>query len=101
MQFLNVIVQSANVQETDVDLIFGPHNCQDCRGCDFCRSEEVFFMPQETDMYDLLVKLGAFPSKSQARRVWTKTGKDIPAGFSHFERIGKLRRVLTIWNPTE
>ena len=100
MQYLNVMIENGNALPEDKELIFGPNNCPSCKGCDFCRAEDVYAMSPETDMYDLLVKLEAFPSKSQARRVWKHTGKEIPPGFSHFTRIGKHRRVLTIWNPT-
>lgn len=57
------------------------------------------FLPNEIDIFDLLVKLEAFPSKSQARKNW-KGSKQIPDGWSHFV-VGKLKRDLCIWNPTE
>ncbi len=54
--------------------------------------------PNSVDMFDLLVRLGVFASKGQARKNWTKTGAEIPPGFNHFI-VGKLRRELCIWNP--
>lgn len=99
MQFLNVMVEG-NLQPEDQESLFGPHE-HECSGCDWCRDEEVVVVPASTDMFDLLVLLGAFGSKSQARKVWKKTGREIPPGFSHFTRIGKHRRELAIWNPTE
>lgn len=56
-------------------------------------------LPQTTDMYDLLVKLQVFSSKSQARKNWKKTGPEIPWGWSAFEQIGKLNHALYILKP--
>lgn len=50
------------------------------------------------DMFDLLVVLGVFPSKGQARKNWKATGKDFPPGFNHFV-IGKMKHKVWIWNP--
>jgi hypothetical protein len=87
MDFLNVIVNSDKIGPNDKELIFG--------------DEEVFFVnPEDMDMFDLLVKLGSFESKGQAKKNWTKTGKEIPQGFNEFI-VGKLRRCLTIWNPSK
>lgn len=51
------------------------------------------------DMYDILVKVGIFKSKSIARKNWNRTGPQIPKGFSDFKGIGKLKRRITILNP--
>ena len=56
-----------------------------------------FIKENEVDMFDLLVMLGAFSSKGQAKKNW-KGVKDIPFGWSEFI-IGKLKRQLCIWNP--
>lgn len=53
----------------------------------------------ETNMFDLLVFIGAFPSKNQAHKNW-KLGAKIPDGFSEFF-IGKKKKHLCVWNPTE
>lgn len=84
MDFLNVIIDNGNVRESDRDDIFPA-------------DEEVNLLPPETDIFDLLVMLGAFPSKTQARKNW-KHGP-IPDGWSEFY-VGKLRRHLCIWNPS-
>jgi hypothetical protein len=53
------------------------------------------------DMYDLLVRVGAFPSRGQARKNWKLTGADIPPGFNHWV-IGKKRdKELCVWNPVD
>ena len=61
------------------------------------------FIPVTTgaDMFDILVMAGLFRSKSEARKNWKRTGKDVPEGFTDIERIGKLKHRLTIWNPKE
>lgn len=51
-----------------------------------------------TTMWDLLAVFQFFPSKSQARKNWRQTGREVPAGFTTFT-IGKLKHTLTIWNP--
>jgi len=99
MDFLNVIVENGNIRDGDEELVFGPDRHDGCIGCPRCKKEEVMRVPATTTIFDLLVMLGAFPSKGQARKNW-QHGAEIPPGFSEF-RVGKLRRLLTIWNPTE
>jgi len=82
---LNVMVLG-NLKEGDKKLIFPDE-------------EEVITVEPTTDMYDLLVMLMAFKSKSDARRNWTKTGKEIPSGWSAFD-VGKFHNELSIWNPS-
>jgi len=53
------------------------------------------------DMFDILVEAGLFRSKSDARKNWKRTGKDVPEGFTDIKDIGKLHNRLTIWNPKE
>lgn len=99
--FLNVIVMNEFVQDTDEKLFFGPHECVDCDGCIFCQPQDVVWAePRKTDMFELLVRLGAFKSKGQARKSWDKSGKEIPEGWSEFF-VGKKKRHLCIWNPAE
>jgi len=38
----------------------------------------IWAEPSETDMFDLLVRLGAFKSKGQARKCWNMSDKNIP-----------------------
>jgi hypothetical protein len=61
--------------------------------------EAVIEVPTTTDMFDLLVLLGAFVSKSEARKNWKKSDREIPLGFNEFAGIGKARRALCVWNP--
>lgn len=82
---LNIIIVNGFIEEEDKELIF--------------QDEDVVMRSPLTDIHDLLLELGSFPSKSQARKNW-KGPKTIPDGFSEFS-VGKLRRKLTIWNPTE
>lgn len=53
----------------------------------------------DTDIFDLLVRIEAFPSKGQARKNWNGV-KVIPPGFSII-KVGKNRNMkwLFIWNP--
>ena len=61
------------------------------------------FIPVTTgaDMFDILVMTGLFRSKSEARKNWKRTGRDIPNGFTDIDRIGKLKNRITIWNPVK
>lgn len=85
MDYLNIIVDNGNVWPDDKQMLFG--------------DEDVVIVIPQTTIYDLLVMLGSFPSKSQARKNW-RQGATIPAGWSEFF-VGKLRRHLCIWNPSE
>lgn len=98
MDFLNVIVDNGNVRESDEIALFGPIK-HECKGCWYCREEDVLWVDTSVTIFDLLIRLGAFKSKSQARKNW-KHGNNIPPGWSEF-KIGKIRRHLCIWNPTE
>lgn len=85
--YLNIIITSENVREDDRDYLFP-------------RDEDITYLSlDQTSMPDLLVQLGAFPSRGQAKKNW-KGPQEIPGGWSHFF-VGKLRRELCIWNPTE
>jgi hypothetical protein len=62
--------------------------------------DEIYLrVPVEYDMYDCLVYLGVFNSRSEARKNWIRTGKEIPPGYNEFKNIGKQRKSLYIWNP--
>ena len=102
MEFLNIIIENGNINERDESLLFGKVcHTKGCLGCSDCCDEEVVRLPPETNMYDVLVMIGAFGGrKTQIRKNW-KQGKTIPTGWSEF-KIGKYpRRHLCIWNPTE
>ena len=62
--------------------------------------EDFVQLPVFTDMFSILVEAGIFPSRGQARKNWNKTGKDVPAGLTDIEKIGKMNTRITIWNPT-
>ena len=106
MDCLNVIVMTPHVQAEDEELIFGPFHEEHCRdgcvegnGIPHCPDAILRTGPGMLSMWRLLVLLGAFPSVSQARKNW-KGPASIPSGFSEFT-VGKLKRQLVIWNPTE
>ena len=88
MTFLNLIISNGKVLDNDRTLLF-PDN-------------EMVFVSREDrklDIFDCLVWLGAFKSKSQARKNW-KGPTSIPDGwFECF--VGKRKRHLCIWNPSE
>jgi hypothetical protein len=87
MTFLNVIISNEFIQEWDRNSLFPDDE------------DVVILRPGHgKDMFDLLLILGAFNSKSQARKSWTKTGKEIPLGWSEFW-VGSKKRQLCIWNP--
>lgn len=82
----NIVVKNDNYDESLLVLFNG---------------EDINFVPPETDMWDLLVWTGAFDSKSQARKNWTKTAKEIPPGWNEF-LVGKNKAHKTgiyVLNP--
>lgn len=85
MDYLNVIVMNGFVRGEDKPALF-PND------------EDVLEVSPLTDIWDLLLMLGAFPSRGQAKKNW-KGPKQIPDGWSEFY-VGKIRRHLCIWNPT-
>ena len=84
---LNVIVQNEFLRGDEAHLFF--------------QDELVIFVAPGTSVYELLVTLGAFQSRGQARKNWTQSTAEIPEGFSDFAGIGKLRRTLTILRATK
>ena len=88
MDFLNIIICNDNVKDRDRTDLFPDEEIV-----------HILWPGHGKDMYDLLVLIEAFNSKSQARKNWKLTGKDIPEGWSEFF-IGKQKRHLCIWNPT-
>lgn len=78
--FLNVIVESASLRDSDAEY-FG--------------DEPAMLVPEGTDMLQLLVELGSFPSRGQARKNW-KGPVEIPPGWTE-TKIGK--RWLFVLNP--
>jgi hypothetical protein len=87
MQELNIVVLNANFASNSdmIVKLFG--------------DEGLEVVNPLKDMYDLLVMLGVFSSKSEARKNWIRTGKEIPPGYNEFKNIGKQKKALYIWNP--
>ena len=92
--------------EVDVNLeilgaLFGPHT----------RERVVLRLPNDADVFDVLVAAGLFASKGQAKKNWkgrplTKNGvafvtcaRSIPFGMSYLGPVGKNGHDLTIWRP--
>lgn len=63
------------------------------------RTDPIIFVSKEADMYDILLLTGIFTTRSNAKRDWKRTGKEIPKGFSYFQKIGKRNARLVIWKP--
>jgi hypothetical protein len=84
MDYLNVMIDNGHIMPSDREMLF-PHD------------EEVARL-HGVDMFDLLVTMGVFVSRSDAGRNWRGT-KDVPMGWSRFV-VGKLRKELCIWNPS-
>jgi len=57
--------------------------------------EEVMFVDENFDIFDALVLIGVFKSKTQARKNW-KRGM-IKGGYQEFLRLGKFNKNLYIW----
>lgn len=85
----NFVITNENLNENSdlIDALFGGEG----------------FVPLSTgaDMFDILVMTGMFRSKSDARKNWNRTGQSVPEGFTDLERIGKLKKRITIWNPVK
>ena len=90
---LNVIVDNDDLWECDEDLLFG-----DPRHRQACSMDVVHVSPDEADMYDLLVRVGAYPTRILAEQTWKETGAHIPEGYSDFYTTNGKH--LVIWNPT-
>lgn len=57
---------------------------------------EPFLVKEHADMFDLLVEIGAFKSKSDARKNWKKSDQNIEDGLSTF-LVGSKKIPLFIW----
>ena len=79
----NVVVGEHD--DRDVRLIFGP--------------EVVSVVQEPVTMIDLLAQIGAFESKSQARKNW-RGPVEIPLGFTDWiVGKGKNLKWLSVWKP--
>lgn len=88
-QEINLVVLNKNLAGNE-DLIFRLYDGE----------EDIEYISEDLDMYDVLVKFNLFSSRSDAKRTWKRSGQKIPEGFSDFPRIGKYKVNLYIWNPT-
>ena len=89
---VNVVVKNKAYDKELLPILFGDANK--------IISEPILEVSDKDTMYDIVVKAGLYPSKSEARRKWI-TGKEVPPGFHDYQNIGKLHNRLTLWNPIE
>lgn len=80
----NIVVNNGNTLPQDIITLFG-------------EEDVITYVEDKTTMTDLVVKLGLFKSKGQAR----KAGRvgDIPEGWTVVK--GNRKTFLFIWNPSE
>jgi hypothetical protein len=85
-------------EDFDIDLI------QDILPYIFGDGENIdrqgFKIRHNLDMFDLLVEMKAFKSRSDARKNWTKSDQFIEDGISSF-LVGKNKKPLYIWKPPQ
>lgn len=86
---MNVIIKSSTWHEGDIPTLFGD--------IDGSNVGDVVFA-ESTDLASLMVELGVYKSKSEARRVGRKG--PVPEGWSDAFKASKKVR-MWIWNPTE
>ena len=60
--------------------------------------EPVIVLPNDSDMYDVLVAGGFFKSKGDAKKNWQRTGRDIELGFNSWV-IGRVPKALFVFKP--
>lgn len=60
--------------------------------------EEVIFISEKADMFDVLVVAGIYKTKMEARAEWTGS-RIIPKGFNLYRNIGRDHHMLAILNP--
>ncbi len=82
----NFVMGQVNIK--DVDTLFGG-------------DQDITTLVNKVDMFDILVMADIFTSKSQAHKNWTRTGRDVPDGFTDIQNIGKFNQRLTIWRSDE
>ncbi len=83
------IVKNGHNLDGDAELFFGP----------LTPEETVETIPVTSNLLDVLVAVGIFLSKGQARKNW-KHGVEIQPGYSSWERLGSRRASVFIFNPT-
>jgi hypothetical protein len=88
MQELNIVIVN-KFYETEKDLI------------PLIFDDEHYSLFENEDMYSALIALGVFSSRSEARKNWTKTGKEFEEGYNEYKGLGKLKKGLFIFNPVD
>lgn len=92
---VNIIINNDKLLPTDQELIFG--------------DEAAMVLPGSATLLDVLVATKVFSSKGQARKtgfIYLEDEKlpaiitPLPTGFSEF-LVGKVKHLITVWNPTE
>lgn len=80
-----------------------------CKGCnDWGASyilqlddkDKVHIVSKNYSIWDLLILVGSFDSKSRARKQW-KGPQDIPSGFTSWKLGRKDPKLVFIWNPVD
>lgn len=80
----NFIIGSLeDILPNDLDLLF-----------QLRENEQYEVLPKETTMWDILIRVGAFPNKSSCRGA--NFSREISNGFSEI-KIGKKRNKIYIW----
>lgn len=86
MHEFNFIVNNEYHRPDDADVFFDGEECE--------------LVPPGTDMFDILVRCGIFPSKSQARKDG-RWPQEIPPGWNDYQGLGRWKKRITIFNPTK
>ncbi len=81
-QINNIVVSSSPWRDSDLAALF---------------NDEAVMYCEATDLPNLMVEVGAYPSTSKARQAGRQGA--IPTGYTEFKASKK--RQLYIWNPTE
>lgn len=82
MTIENIIIDNQYLQSNDKEILFG---------------EELVYLTKTTDLPQLLVELGIYKSKSEARKA-NRIG-NIAEGWTHNFKASK-KNYIYIWNPT-
>lgn len=88
---MNFVVKNQWWTQKEEDQLF--------QGWDLNDKDPVTYIESHQDMFDILVDTGLFKSRSEARKNWTKTTKEIPQGFTLLEKLGKRHLTIAIWVP--
>ena len=59
--------------------------------------DPITYLEETPSVYDLLVMLEIFPSKSQARKNWKK--ETVLNGYDEIKNIGKYKKSIYYWVP--